>query len=138
MLQMESACDRLRAAGLRLTPQRRAVIDALLDNHTHPTADEVAALVASTTPGVSLSTVYKVLHELSGLGLVREIEVPGAVRFDPEPEDHVHVLCADCGVVVDAPLPPEALEAITRALKSTVRTVDRVDVVVHGACRACV
>lgn len=137
MLETETACRRLRSSGLRLTPQRRAVIEAMAGNCAHPTADEVAAAVSHTTPGVSLSTVYKALHELSDLGLLREIDVPGAVRFDPNPEDHAHVVCADCGRVLDAPLPADALVALTAALRPSVGTVDRIDVMVHGTCRAC-
>lgn len=138
MLEAEAACRQLRSSGLRLTPQRRAVIEAMAGNRSHPTADEVARDVARTMPGVSLSTVYKVLHELTDLGLVREIDVRGAVmRFDPNPEDHVHVVCVDCGSVLDSPLPADTLHALTAALQPSVRTVDRVDVVVRGTCRAC-
>ena len=137
MLDREVAFERLRAAGLRLTPQRRAVIEIMAENRSHPTAEEVAAAVAVTTPGVSLSTIYKVLHELNDLELVREIDVPGAKRFDAEPNDHVHVLCAHCGKMLDAPLPEATVRALTRAVEGSVRTVERVDVLVHGACRAC-
>ena len=67
MLDSTSACQSLQIAGLRLTPQRRAVIGALVGDTTHPTVDTVAARVAEHTKGVSLSTVYKVLHELADL-----------------------------------------------------------------------
>jgi len=137
MLESEHAHDRLRAAGMRLTPQRRAVIDALSGDTSHPTAEEVARRVSSAMPGVSLSTVYKVLHELSDLGLIRPVESHGAMRFDPDSRDHIHVICDDCGRVDDAPLPPEAAETISRSAGVRSEAVSRVDVVVHGVCAAC-
>ena len=138
MLERERAHDRLRAAGMRLTPQRRAVIDVLSGDTTHPTAEEVAGKVTAVMPGVSLSTVYKVLHELVDLGLIRSVEFQGAMRFDPDSEDHIHVLCDDCGRMYDATLTTEAVEAIARSAGVSPTAMSRVDVVVRGACAKCV
>lgn len=137
MIESAQACARLRASGLRLTPQRRAVIDALVGDASHPTADEVASRLAERVPGISLSTVYKVLHELSELGLVRELAMQGATRFDPAEEDHIHVSCGRCGAVHDAPLQTETYESITAAVCVIGDDVRSVDVVVRATCHAC-
>lgn len=137
MLERDVAHDRLRAAGLRLTPQRRAVIDALTGDRTHPTADEVAARVTASTPGVSLSTVYKVLHELRDLGLIRAIDSAGATRFDADAQDHIHVVCDDCGLIHDAPLTPDAAEKIARSAGLRAGSVSQLDVTIHGTCSRC-
>ena len=137
MLEREVAYERLRSAGLRLTPQRRAVVEALLGDTSHPTVDELAERVRSATPGVSLSTVYKVLHELAGLGLVRAVELPGAMRFDADSGDHIHVACESCGQIVDTPLPDEIARLLAETAATAGTEVLRVDIVVRGKCKVC-
>jgi Fur family peroxide stress response transcriptional regulator len=137
MLTDESAYVRLRGAGLRLTPQRRAVIGLLSTDRSHPTADEVASRLTGQLPGMSLSTVYKVLHELAELGLVREIDLPGAKRFDAEAEDHVHIVCEGCGSITDAALPPRAVSAIAEAVEDIGASTKRIDVLVRAVCESC-
>jgi Fur family peroxide stress response transcriptional regulator len=120
-----------------LTPQRRAVIEELAGNTSHPTAEDVGRSLAERVPGMSLSTVYKVLHELVDLGLIRELDSPGARRFDPDVADHVHVVCDCCGSLLDAALPAPAYQSITDAVSETGANVARLDIVVHGTCPTC-
>ena len=85
-------------------------------------------------PGVSLSTVYKTLHELASLGLLRELELPGSMRFDPDTAEHAHLLCEECGSVIDVPMPagfPGALD-----LPAGVR-IGKVEITLHGRCANC-
>lgn len=135
MISVESATTRLKEAGLRLTPQRRALLEELSGDTTHPSAEAIAARVSRRIPGVSVSTVYKGLHELSSLGLIQELDLPGALRFDPETERHAHLLCDSCGVVVDVELD----SALVERLLATSGTSEphRVEVLFHGACPAC-
>jgi Fur family transcriptional regulator, peroxide stress response regulator len=137
MLESDRAHARLREAGLRLTPQRRAVIEVLSGNTSHPTVESVAESVGSRMPGMSLSTVYKVLHELADLGLVRKVDAPGAMRFDPDMHEHLHVACGTCGTLVDTPLQPEVRDAIERAASIRGVSVHSVDILVHGTCEGC-
>jgi Fur family peroxide stress response transcriptional regulator len=124
----------LRESGLRLTPQRRALISVLDGNTTHPTADEVAQAVQLITPGVSTSTVYKALHEFAELGLLRELDTSGAMRFDPDTSEHAHLTCRQCGSVVDVQVPATALASIRASAPGTGVTVD---VMLHGTCSTC-
>jgi len=135
MLQSDAATARLREAGMRLTPQRRAVLEELAGDTTHPLADEVARRVSDRVPGISLSTVYKTLHEFASAGLIRELDLPGAMRFDADTSDHAHLVCDDCGTVVDIPLSPQ-LEAALVASAGGMR-VKGVDVTLRGSCGAC-
>lgn len=134
MFVAEHALRRLQDAGLKLTPQRRAVIEALVGNRSHPSAEEVATAVALRIPGVSLSTVYKTLHDLASLGLVTELDLPGSTRFDPDTATHAHLVCSACGTVVDVELPPgyEAVLPLPHGMR-----VHRADLVLHGTCAAC-
>lgn len=138
MIDREQAFERVRQAGLRLTPQRRAVIEELAGDHTHPLAEDVATRVAARVPGVSLSTVYKILHELGGLGLVRELSLPGAMRFDPDVVPHGHLVCPECGSLSDVPIPGvTADELFSAAERETGADVTHMEVTLYGRCAAC-
>lgn len=93
---------RLRAAGLRVTDSRRAVVDALVER-PHASADELYALVARTVPGTSLQSVYNALGDFVDAGLARRIEPAGRpglfeLRVD---DNHHHLICSLCGAVED-------------------------------------
>ncbi len=124
----------LKESGMRLTPQRRAVIDALTGDTTHPFAEDVASRVASKMPGVSLSTVYKTLHEFAALGLIHELGSSGAMRFDAEPEPHAHVVCPICFAVEDFDPPAAAVRQL--GLAAGIGDED-VFITVHAPCDAC-
>lgn len=137
MLESNVVFEQLRAAGLRLTPQRQVVVEVLNGDTSHPTAESVAQRVRQRMPGVSLSTVYKVLHELAHLGLVTELDVAGVMRFDPDTAEHMHVVCESCGTIIDMPVPAEAARLLSGTVASGVAQVNRIDVVVRGVCDAC-
>lgn len=134
MLTAEEGVARLREAGLRLTPQRLALIDVLAGDTSHPIAEDVANRVAERVPGVSLSTVYTTLHEFARLGLVREIDAPGSMRFDPETRDHAHLTCDRCGAVIDIAVSPGGPAMIAEIPGAR---IDRVDIIARGLCPAC-
>jgi Fur family ferric uptake transcriptional regulator len=93
---------RLRAAGLRVTDSRRAVVEALIER-PHASADELFAIVARTIPGTSLQSVYNALGDFVDAGLARRIEPAGRpglfeLRVD---DNHHHLICSQCGAVED-------------------------------------
>jgi Fur family transcriptional regulator, stress-responsive regulator len=95
--------NRLRAAGLRVTPQRRAVWSAFgAGPNGHLTADEVFGRARKELPELSRATVYNTLAALVGAGLLREVESRGAVLYDPNPDPtHQHFRCRGCGRLHD-------------------------------------
>ena len=56
--------EQFRAQGYRLTPQRRAIIQVLLGDHAHPTAEQIFGHVQTLMPDMSHATVYNTLREL--------------------------------------------------------------------------
>lgn len=94
---------RLRERGWRVTPQRRAVVDALEGEHVHLTADEVHRRARETRPEISLATVYNALNELVAMGEVAEVRyTAGPARYDPNVATaHHHLLCTTCGTLLD-------------------------------------
>jgi len=105
---------------LRMSRQRRAILDALRGARSHPTADEVYALVRRRLPRLSLGTVYRNLEILAQRGLIRDLKLGGAPRrFDGITEPHYHLRCLRCGRLEDAPLRPiAAIEQAARRLRT--------------------
>lgn len=98
----ETLADTCRAAGLKVTPQRVAVLRALLHSHDHPAPEAVFHRVRGLLPSVSLATVYKVLASLEAAGLASRVGVPGeANRYDANRAPHHHLICTRCGAVAD-------------------------------------
>jgi len=97
--QLEGA---LRAAGLRVTAGRIAVLETLA-THPHANADAVFRSVLDALPGTSIQNVHNVLGDLTGAGLVRRIEPAGSPALYERRigDNHHHVVCTSCGAVAD-------------------------------------
>lgn len=94
--------DSFRANGLKVTPQRQLLFRLMHENACHPTADALFAEASSVMPGISLRTVYQTLTDLAAMGELRSLDLgTGATRFDPNTDDHHHVVCDRCGDVRD-------------------------------------
>ena len=104
---LEERLDRLsrqlRAAGGRVTSERLAILRALAEDESHPSADTIYRRVVAELPSISLATVYKTLATLQGMGEVLELTaVRGESRYDGiRPEPHPHLICTSCGRVAD-------------------------------------
>lgn len=93
---------------LRMTRQRKVILEELRKVRTHPSADEVYEMVRRRLPRISLGTVYRNLEILSESGDIQKLE-PGSSlkRFDGNPDAHHHIRCVRCGRIVDADLDVE-------------------------------
>jgi Fur family transcriptional regulator, peroxide stress response regulator len=82
-----------RESRLPITTQRRAVFDAILDRHDHPTAEQVYRAVRDELPQISRMTVRRILGTFVSLGLVVKTCHPGSsARFDPKLHQHHHLV----------------------------------------------
>jgi Fur family peroxide stress response transcriptional regulator len=91
-----------RESGLPVTIQRRAVFEAILGRQDHPTAELVYRAVREKLPQISRMTVHRILGTFASLGLVAKTCHPGsAARFDPNLRQHHHLVCLDCGRIID-------------------------------------
>ncbi len=94
--------QRCREERVPVTVQRCTILEAVLDRDDHPTADQVYEDVRGRIPGVSRTTVYRVLDALVHLGAITKACHPGAVaRFDAKTEQHHHLVCLRCDKVMD-------------------------------------
>jgi Fur family transcriptional regulator, ferric uptake regulator len=107
----------LRQRGGRVTAARRAVVEAMLADDHHATADEVVERVQSRHPDVHRSTVYRTLDRLQQLGVVTHVHLghgPSSYHLAERP--HHHAVCEVCGTVVE--LPWDALDGLADRLRS--------------------
>ncbi|MFZ3102323.1 MAG: transcriptional repressor [Desulfitobacteriaceae bacterium] len=101
----------LKDKGVRFTPQRQAILEFLLRTDTHPTAEDIYQDVKAKFPGVSLGTIYNTLNMLKEHGHILELSYGDmSSRFDGNPKNHYHVVCSECGKVVDYHRPLIQLE----------------------------
>ncbi len=94
----------LRQQGYKLTPQRRAVLDAIALSHDHLTPADIYDKVRHEHPGIGLVTIYRTLDILDKLGLICEVHSGGNCRsylLRRPQEHHHHLICSGCGTVAD-------------------------------------
>jgi Fur family peroxide stress response transcriptional regulator len=106
-VRLEQLIAKLRKRGCRLTPQRRAVIQILVESRDHPTVEQIYEQVRQGFPMTALATVYKTVALLKEMGEVREIGFgEGGNRYDGyDPSPHPHLICVKCDQIVDLDLP---------------------------------
>jgi Fur family peroxide stress response transcriptional regulator len=144
--QMQRMLDGVRAAGLKLTPQRMAIVRELATDESHPTAQELYDRLRPALPTMSFATVYNTLDALAAAGLCNGLALsPGSSRFDPNMQPHHHLVCDACGAVRD--LPTAAGPAADTTDDTTVRRaasraapgfeVRAVERILRGLCAEC-
>jgi Fe2+ or Zn2+ uptake regulation protein len=103
MKSIETLISLFRQNGLKITPQRRAILELLVNDDSHPTAEEIYRRVLTSLPDVSRTTVYNTLKELLALGELAEVEdlSEGGLRFDTNPGSHHHLFCIGCHTLLD-------------------------------------
>jgi Fe2+ or Zn2+ uptake regulation protein len=110
MSPVNRLCKQLKAQGRRLTPQRRAIIQALFDDEPHPTAEQIFTRVRQDMPDMSHATVYNTLHELVEMDVLRELDLGlGERHYDFSENDHAHLICLGCGRIEDVPYEREGI-----------------------------
>jgi Fur family ferric uptake transcriptional regulator len=135
------AHERLTGSGFRRGGAREALIEVLDGEGCARSAIELEDLLRAGGRRVGRATVYRVLDELDGLGLVTKIEIgDGTTRYEavyPDgAEHHHHLVCRDCGKLV--PFTDDELErTIRRVARRASFTVSDHDVTLHGACADC-
>lgn len=133
---MEHA-DRLRAAGLRVTRPRLAVL-AELGAQPHADVETIATGARARLGSLSTQAVYDVVHALTHAGLLRRIEPAGSpARFELDTGDnHHHLVCRSCQEIVDVPCATGSAPCL-RASDDAGYLVDEAEVTYWGLCLAC-
>ena len=132
--------DDLRSRGLRITPQRVAIVRLFAEDPSHPTAQELFERLRPTFPTMSFATVYNTLDALAGAGLSRTLRLGNAARFDPNTEPHHHAVCDRCGAIVDIPAKDQHADPPAKRSVRAVApgfAVTRVERIYRGLCARC-
>lgn len=131
---------RLRAAQLRVTAQRlavMAVLDRARTEGAHLLALEVAERSREILGRVSTQTVYDCLDALTSAGLVRRVALPeGPVRYEAATgAEHHHLVCRSCGRIVNLPATTGHLPGEVAARSGF--EIGYAETVHVGLCRTC-
>ncbi len=119
----------------KCTPQRLAVYDCVHNNRMHPDVDTVWQQVRLQLPTVTRESVYRILNEFAGHGLIWRLDNISSARYDSNPAPHGHFICENCGNISDFPLSgkPEKFSGSTE-IPGTVR---HMEVRFTGLCPEC-
>ena len=138
MKQPGDIVRKLSEQGYRLTPQRLMILSAIENSDNHISAEEIYAQVVAKYPHINISTVYRTLELLKGLGLVTETDLGGG-RFRYHPADkghHHHLVCRECGAIID--LDESMLSSLKDTLLREYRFIaDLRHLAIFGRCVKC-
>ena len=94
--------EKLQGKGLRITPQRIAVLEAIYNSKDHPSADKIIGLIRKTHPNIATGTVYKVLDTMVEHNLIRKINTDkDYMKYDGITEKHHHLFSLEADTIED-------------------------------------
>ncbi|MCW1934912.1 Fur family transcriptional regulator [Pararhodobacter zhoushanensis] len=101
--KQEPLIDLCRQRGLRITGQRRVILQVLDAADDHPNVEELHRRVGQREPGVNIATVYRTMNKLAELGLIeRHMFGDGRLRYEPAPDEHHdHLINVETGEVIE-------------------------------------
>lgn len=134
---MASSVEKLKNSNIRITPQRYAVLEYLIQSESHPTADEIYQSLSGNFPNMSVATVYNNLKLFTKIGFVQEMTYGDASsRFDFSCTQHYHAVCENCGKVTDFHYPE--LDELEKGVQDLVGfKIVRHRLEVYGLCPEC-
>jgi Fur family transcriptional regulator, ferric uptake regulator len=126
----------LHERGFRMTPQRQLVLDSVRALG-HATPEQICARVQESAPAVNITTVYRTLDLLEKIGVVRHTHLGhGAPTYSEHEHQHVHLVCHECGTVLEAPT--DLLDDLAARLqRESGFTLDASHVALSGHCADC-
>lgn len=136
-MEAKTGTPQLRAAGLRATKQRLAVL-SVVEHQPHSTAEEILASVRVKLPEITVQSIYVVTSSLLDAGLVRKLDLPNSpARYELEYHDnHHHAVCRYCGRIEDIACAIGDAPCLHPAGHHEM-TIEVAEVVYHGVCRDC-
>jgi Fur family peroxide stress response transcriptional regulator len=94
--------DLLTKRGLKVTPQRLRIFEAIYQLNNHPTAEQIITFIRKKDPNIGSGTVYNVLDTLVQNGLIKKVKTEKDVmRYDGLVENHHHLYCRQCDYIED-------------------------------------
>lgn len=101
-ISSEKINQKLKDAGMKVTPQRHAILEAVHKLDKHPTAENIIEYIRKTHPGIATGTVYNVLDVLVENNLICRVKTEkDAMRYDAVMKKHHHIYCAETDRIED-------------------------------------
>jgi Fur family peroxide stress response transcriptional regulator len=135
--RLEELVEKLKERDYRITPQRLAILKILALSDGHPGAEHIFDQIKADFPTTSRATIYKTIAMLKEMGEVLELTFDEGNRYDGNrPHPHTHLICVECGAIIDAEL--DLVQTLSQ------QVAERADYVVvghrfdiYGVCPAC-
>lgn len=120
---------------LKATPQRIAIIE-LMQQAGHISIEDLYSAIRKRFDTISLATLYKNIHTLLGVNVIREVKVPGQKsKYETEKIPHAHIMCKLCGELKDISFDPASV--IQAAVETSSYQAEEVSVMISGICPKC-
>lgn len=140
--KIEEIKEKLKAKGFKLTPQRRCIIDAMMNSKgEHLSSEEVYNIVKIPCPEIGLATVYRTLQLLDEVKIVSKLNLDdGCCRYeinlDQDSHSHHHLICKECGKVIE--VEDDLLEELEEKIQTEFDfEILNHDVKIFGRCKNC-
>ncbi len=138
MTTQEELVARLKPLGLRLTPQRLAIAEVVVNSADHPAVRDIYERVRNFFPYVTIATVYSTLEVLERAGVVRQLPFQRFSRYDANLSPHANLVCVKCSTVVDADVGQDSVARLLELIRQESDfdvSSQRVDF--YGWCSGC-
>jgi Fur family peroxide stress response transcriptional regulator len=101
-MKLSEIRDKLTEKGLKVTPQRMAILEAVIKLNNHPAAENIIDFIRKNYPNIATATVYKVLEVLVENELIKKVKTEkGSMRYDAFLENHHHLYCSESDRIED-------------------------------------
>jgi Fur family peroxide stress response transcriptional regulator len=133
----DSIIQKLKERGLRITPQRLAIIEVLIEKgHLHPGAGFIYKEAKKKSRSLSLSTTYATINEFSRHGIIKTLQFDGVEnRCEGNLDEHINLICEGCGKIMDYKIPLSVDQNDMRRRTGFIITNSRLEY--YGYCRDC-
>lgn len=122
---------------IRMTPQRRVVLEVLKESGDHPSAVTIFERARRRYPGIAYATIYNALNALVAEGYVKQLSLgEAAARYDHRTDEHAHAVCSLCGALLDLDI-VLPLESVSRAAAERGFALEAIKLQVLGRCDSC-
>lgn len=127
----------LKQHRIKATPQRVAILNLLVGNTQHPTAEGLFKVIQKKEPSLSLATVYTTLQCFKKKGLLKEVNsFLSQIHYDPDMTTHAHLVCQYCQKVFDIPSATTIRLHINNEIKKKYQLTD-LQLCFKGCCMVC-
>ena len=142
MLTQRELVELMREWAVRVTPQRLAIAEVVLNSSDHPTVQQIYERVRDHFPSMTLATIYSTLGVLQKSGLIQELPFQKMSRYEPNMEPHVNLVCVKCENVIDADTSVDIHDVVV-GLRSNIASNSEFEIAgqrmdFYGHCPQCV